>query len=540
MRRLTTILAFLAVFILLLLNAIHHSYPDEFDNIFGGYRILHGVLPWTGFFSHHGAMGYLLAAIIVLFSGQSFVAFRLLAAIFYLGLLALIYHVLKQKFVLVFMLVFALSATYFWGHMFLADSLSGYFLVPAYGSVMLRMFSGKKFSRRDIAWVSIFTAISFLISPTYIYVIASICGITIIYNRQDYLRTLLIFAAPYLLFGLYLIVTRSLADFYFQSVVYNQQYYIYNYPFAPGSTTINPIRYAIVIFNNFIQNFRGVLLQVKDFNFNYPVNLTLALTDTLFWLYLLSKRKYLLALLSFGVIAYATVRGDPLRTGASDYQMAVYIMLSIFQAAFLFTVLWQEIKLRENLLKPLYWGFFLIGGLYWFFTIAFFFSQFWGNNYARYMGTMPTIYDRPKMAAAINAAVGPDRYCWIGPFEFEEMLHLNCKLPSKYDWILPQFARSEKIQKELLAEYAANKADLIVYRRDFAAFGIGNYSGFFTQFLDKNYLRLKEVPGFNNYHFTLTDLGDFHPDQDFNFEKNVATEVAGRLAAKGYILPPGR
>src|SRR4051812_25119818 len=74
----------LGLFLFLFINTIHESYPDECDNILGGTYILKGILPYTGFFSHHGPIAYFVAALIASFSGHSFVGFRIFYSIFLL------------------------------------------------------------------------------------------------------------------------------------------------------------------------------------------------------------------------------------------------------------------------------------------------------------------------------------------------------------------------------------------------------------------------------------------------------------------------
>lgn len=549
-----TSLALSITFLTLLLNAVHASYPDEFDNIAGGWNIIHGILPWSGFFSHHGALGYVFAAIINLFSGQSFVRFRFLAAIFYFITILLSYLILKKQnkrisvnFFLGYSLIFALSATYFWGHMFLADSLSGYFIIPAYGLLFLKIFQGERTQKSDLILISIFSSIANLISPTYIYTTAVIIAGTIFFHFFPNLKRIsikevanvgLIFLLPYAIFALYLVTTGSIQDFMFQTITYNQKYYIYNYSWAPGETSINPIRYAIIIFNNFAIHYRDILTQIKDFNFGFPFNVTVAISSLFLWIYLLTKKKYLLIGVSFFTLVFSTIRGNVMETKSTDYQLAVYFVLSFFNASFLLFSLWTEINLKlENSIKPLYWSIFIFLSSYWFFTILFLFSQFWAINYGHYMGTQPMIYNRPRIAPVINSVIATNEYCWIGPFEFEEMYYLDCKLPSKYWWILPQFARSDFLMKEVIKEYSAHKPNIIVYRRDYSAFGLGpEYSEFFNKFLDQYYVRLKDIPKYKDSTFTNIDKGDSHPDQDFNFIKgDKGLELANKLNSLGYI-----
>ncbi len=75
---------------------------------------------------------------------------------------------------------------------------------------------------------------------------------------------------------------------------FNEQYYIYNYPRPPDSTHINPVRYAIVIAHDVLTDFFTLAIQIKDFNFNFPYNITLLVGNLALIIFLLSKRNYYL------------------------------------------------------------------------------------------------------------------------------------------------------------------------------------------------------------------------------------------------------
>src|SRR3989344_9012702 len=255
------IISFLILFLFLIFNALYATYPDEFDNILGGKLILQGVLPYHGFFSHHGPISYFIAAIINIFSGISFVKFRLVLAVFYFALLTLIYYIFTRRikildfrYSLLFILALAVSMPFFWGQMLLADTLSAYLLVPAYGLLLYKNFLSQKLETKDLWVISVFSSLAVLNSPTYLYAVGFLALFTLIYSRN--LKSfLLIFSIPYLIFGLYLLITGSLFDFLYQEVNYNKSYYIYNYPRPPGSTSFNPFRYMVIIMNNFINQY---------------------------------------------------------------------------------------------------------------------------------------------------------------------------------------------------------------------------------------------------------------------------------------------
>lgn len=552
--RLFFILFFVGIYLILFANSLHERYPDEFDNIIGGYLINHGVFPYTGFFSHHGPVSYFLAGILTPISSQSFVFFRFLTTFFYLFLLIFTFFIFKKRiktlnvnFLLLYILVFALSAAYFWGHMFLADPISGYFLVISYGLLFLKIYKKEGLEFADLIIISVFSFLAVLNSITYIYAVFILVSAAFLYyllfiyksGKKILLKSfgllLILFLSPYLLFLLYLIVTQSLDDYFFQAIIYNKNHYIYNYPRPPGSTNINPIRYAVVIFNNFFNAYQPLLVGIRDFYFPTPFNVTLALSNAFLWIFLAVKRRYLLLLLSFLTILFVNVRSNPIASKATDYQSSVYFMLTFLHAAFLFSIVKKEIELfKSKIIRLAVIVLFLLFSVYWFYNILYIFGNIFRMTYLRYMGEMPLIYDRPQVANIINEVVPKDRYCWVGPFSFEEILYLDCKLPSRYHWILPQFAGIERIKKEILEDYRRNKPDVIVYNRRFETFGsTAEFGRFFLNFLDANYVRLKDInPAF---HFKESKTLDFKRDDDFNFEKSEARELVNLLVQKGYV-----
>lgn len=555
-----SLLLFGILLMIFIANSLYASYPDEFDNILGGKFILHGSLPYVGFFSHHGPLAYFLSAILVLIGGVSFVHFRILSAFFFTGLFIFFYYCYRRVLhrfsplgYWIFAFLTSVAAIYFWGQMFLADPLSGYLLIPAYLIVFYKLYFEERFNTFELLVVSLSTFFSVINSMTYAYAGLALYTVMAIYflkseglfggqifrvnNLLKIIKFVLIFALPYALFLLYLLVTRSVGDFIYDAVNYNQRYYIYNYPRAPGVTTINPIRYAIVIFNDFFNNFHQAVSGILSFNPRFPMTHTLVLTDLVLLAWLAYRRKVLLAVFVLVILVYVNARGNPAEIKVTDYQTSVYFILSILNFGLLVEIFRSEFNHIKDAVPRVLFGILAVGVIvYWFFGAMFIFSENWRVTYDRYMGYFPLVYDRPLVAPIVNTITTPDDYCWVGPFEFEEMLYLRCKLPSKYDWILPQFGGIDLIKQRIIADYTKNSAPVIVFRRDYSAFGASSdFNGFFVSFLDHNYVRLKEIPGWKNYHFRSAKLKDFHPDDDFNFRKDVAVDLAQKLAAADYI-----
>lgn len=500
------------VLFLFLANTIHESYPDEFDNILGGWYIIHGKIIYKDFFTHHDPFTYYLAGIIELISGRSFVAFRYVYALFLFlftfGSYAYLKNSIKSasiKFYLAFILVFGIGATYFWGHMLLADNLAAILLTPVFALVFIKSFYRQQFTIKDYTFISILTSLTLLSAVTYFYLIF----VLMLYLSLHYLfsinfsskkffskntgKLILIFIAPYLLFLIYLLITASLKDYFYDAITFNQKYYIYNYPRPEGSTDINPIRYAIVIAQNFQDHFSSLLIQAKSFNFSFPFNISLAVGSASLIIFLLIKKRFDLALLLWVILTFANARSNPLTSSETDYQSSVYIMISIFVICFFISEVYEELKKDIDYPKKLILSsMLLIVGIYGLFNFTFLVRKFSEKTYDKFMGFQATIYDRPRIAPIVNSLVAPADYAWIGPFEFEELFYLNAQIPSKYMILLPAFGSAPEIQQKMLSDFQKNPPKIIYFDKRFFILGRSPemYAQFFLDYLNKNYITL--------------------------------------------------
>lgn len=503
------IIFFAIIFSLFLTNAVHESYPDEFDNILGGWYMLHGKFLYSGFFTHHNPVAYILSAGIELLSGQSFVRFRLIYAVGLFAYIVWTYFFLSKRFTfkntnfyLFFILLFGVGATYFWGHMLLADNLAALFILPAFSLLFLRMFYKEKLQLSDIVYISVFSSLTFLTAATYIYLICVIYLFSFIFyirgNKLSLLsftvlKVLTIFALPYVIFLVYLLLTGGLKDYYYQNIVFNPRFYIYNYP-RPEGAPVNPIRYAIIIANDFYNNFSSLLLGVKDFNFTFPFNMTLAVANTALAIYLLIQRRFSLALFAILVIIYTNVRTNVLTSKETDYQLSVYILLSFFILSFLLKQLYEDLEQHiTSYPKKIIFAFLLlILGIYTFFCFSLLFRKYSEKTFKKYMGIQALIYDRPQIAPLIHRLTDVDDIVWIGPFEFEELFYSNRKTPSKYIILLPEFAKFPEIKDEFMTDFEKQKPKVVYFDKTYSIRGYRpeNFAPFFLEYLDKNYIRL--------------------------------------------------
>ena len=550
------ILYILLVLGIFLGNALHESYPDEFDNILGGWYILHGRLPFIGFFTHHGPVAYFLAAIIEIVSGQSFVRFRIVYTLFLLVWLFWSYRFLMKRFgqgvrfLLVLIPLIGLSLTYVWGQMFLADNLAAFLLLLPYLLLLLSMRQKRPLTLPDIACISITGSLTLFSSLTYTYLIGVLYLTTLLAyfvttskRKIDFslIKPLAILAAPIAMFALYLFITGSLRDYYEQNIVFNAKYYIYNYPRPEDSGHINPVRFLIIIANNFFYSFFGLLQQVKDFNFGFPFNPTLAFGSTIFIILLLLRRQYAISLFILLTLIYATARTDPLRSQERDYQSAVYFIFSALNTTLALQTMRSFLEERQELWKKIIIGFLLtILMVYVFFTVLFVFARFESKAFSKYMGTAPLIYDRPLITPYINMVVGKDDFMMILPFAFEDLFYAQGKIPTKYHILLPEFHKIPEVQQEVIADVRRNKPKVIFFDHSVIIRGqiLDVHASYFVPFLQKDYVALSDYRE-GDIKYTTIDPGANQIDLGARLymEKTQAPSLIQVYLQKGIVKP---
>jgi len=539
-------------------NTLHESYPDEFDNILGGWYIIHGSLPYVGFFTHHGPIPYFSAAFIEIFSGQSFVRFRLLYALFLIIISFATYILLKKRigkkelaFYPFFLVFVGILGTYYWMHMLLADNIAAFAFLPVYTLIILKAIYNKRTKLTDVAVVSILSSIGLYSSLTYAYLFIFIhVAVLYLYFRHNgykplfSLKTLYpfaIIAAPHLLFLIYLIVTQSLSDYIYQNFTFNAKYYIYNYPRESESTFINPVRYAVLIAHWFFVNFYTVLIGIKTFDFSFPLNAAMAVGNTALIIYLIFKKRYKLAIFVLLALIYTSVRSNPLNSKETDYQSSVYNIFSFFNIFYILPKLYKSINDNIETAKKIVFGFLLIlVGLYAFFACLHLIFKFNSKVVSKYMGDMALIYDRPKLAPIINTVVDSHEYAWIGPFEFEELFYTNTRIPSKYSILIYGIGRSERTSQEMISDFTKNKPKVIMFDPQFVYLGkaVESYSEFFFKFLRENYITLLKYKKGN---IVYRSVAPIHPKEKVDLEakmfirKDSVDEVIKRLIEKNYV-----
>jgi hypothetical protein len=435
--------------------------------------------------------------------------------------------------------------------MLLADTLAAYLFIPAYLLLLYKDFYRERFERIDLLLVTLFAFLVWFTSMTYLYALAGI----ILYAMYLYAKSerehksswkkILIdmgvtVGTPYILWFLFLLLTGSLKDYYFANVVYNQEYYIFNYPRAPGAH-FNPIRYAVIIANDFVNNYLPALWGALQFPIGDPMQVTLAVSDAVFFVVLIMTGRLTFIFPFLLSLIYSCARGNPQQIKETDYWASVYIVFSFINGVFALAALTDILnKAKETVSNRVIAGaLLLVLWVYWLFMPANMFLRMEDKYFPKYMGQLPLIYDRPQVAPMVNALVSPNDYAWIGPFDFEELFYLKTKIPSKYHWFLDPAAKS-KIKDEMVADFNRTMPKVVVFRRNYAPWGgeSRSFNYFMQDFLDAHYFRIYLLNGTlkdYQYKWKVGNTANFDIDGDFNFLKSDQDALLAKLISLGYL-----
>ena len=289
-------------------------------------------------------------------------------------------------------------------------------------------------------------------------------------------------------------LTGSLQEYLYQGWTFNQKYYIYNYPRPEGTTGINPLRFAIVIANNFYNSYLTLLHQITTFNIGFPLNITMAVGSLSLIIYALLKKKYFFGFVFYLFLTFANGRSNALTYGENDYQSAVYIIMAFIAIAFVLMQLFEDFELPDRVGRRVIGiVLFIVVGFYSVFSLGFIGQKFFNRTYAKYMGQAALIYDNPEIAPIINKLIPPNEPMWVGPFEFKELFYINGKPATHYQIFIPGMGMSPEIRSRMIGELEASKPKVIYFQKNFFILGRSPemYGQFFINYLKEHYVTLQ-------------------------------------------------
>lgn len=517
-------------------------YPDEFVNILAGKFINMGKVPYRDFFDHHLAGAWYLAAILQWFSFGSYILFRFWWGVFtFLCLLATAMYIKRRKsdaypYFLTYFVVYPFITVYYWTHLFIADSLAFLFFSILFWLLMVETFQ-KETSEKFIYKLSCINFLFVFSSLTFIYIALPfyLWMLYLLVRKQfrwaKVFKLVGISMVPYVLYGLYLLVSNSWNEFYISNFVYNTTLYISIPNFVKGPH-FNPIKFALTLIFNFYESYIPLLVRIKEFNLFFPVDLTLALGSFTLLIFLFFENK-IAFLLFFVVLSFSAPRSNLMKIGESDYQSGMFIALGMISAIMVF---WRY---KFIVFKEEYLCFFkkvLVSLLlfYFVFGLLFLIKNTYDKFYLRYTQKMPGIYNVAYSASFIDEITDKGDYFWIGPYEPNEAFFVKkAMLPGKFPTLLPQFRESEYFRSEFLKQFEVNPPKIIIYKHEASIFMTPamEFGKFFVDWMKGRYTSIEEMPGVQVQNsptsFNLkTDLYILNTDKEVVLQK---------LHSTGYI-----
>ncbi|MFZ2206691.1 MAG: hypothetical protein WA061_00925 [Microgenomates group bacterium] len=538
-----------AIGILFLVNSQYLAYPDEFVNILGGKFILEGKVPYREFFDHHLPGAWYLSALILLFSFGSFVKFR-----FLWGLLSFIALYFVGKFVekrnkdiypffLGFFLLYPMITMYYWTHLFIADGIAFLFFSSLFWMLFSESYQ-EKHSIKTLIFLSLCNAAFIFSSLTYIYIALLFYGwigvllLKSFTNRthgenpwRDLLRFTIISAAPFLLYAIYLFISNSWKEFYISNFVYNTTLYMHVDNYTMGRY-FNPIKFALTIIYNFFTTYIQLLVRIKEFNLYFPVDLVLALSTFLLFVFLLIE-KPLIGVIYFFILSFSAPRSNLMKIGETDYQSGLFIAIGSIS---FFLLLWRykHIKFSFEPFELVRKFLVALVVLYGIFAGIFLLENTYNKFYLRHTQKMPSIYDHAPTGFFINDVVKDGEYYWIGPYEpHQEFFVKGAKLPGKFPTLLPQFRESEYFSSEFIKQFETHPPKVIMYKHEASIFGTPamEFGAFFVDWMKDKYIALEMIPGLT----VLKSPETFNMRTDVYILIKDKDELLKRLAETGYI-----
>jgi len=517
-------------------------YPDEFVNILAGKFINMGKVPYRDFFDHHLAGAWYLAAILQWFSFGSYVLFRFWWGAFaFLCLLGTARYIKKRKssaypYFLAYFTVYPFITVYYWTHLFLADSLAFLFFSIIFWLLMVETFekdTNEKFIYKlsFVNFLFVFSSLTFIYIaiPFYVWMLYLLVGKQ--FNWAKVFKLVGISMVPYVLYGLYLLVSNSWREFYISNFVYNTTLYISIPNFVKGPH-FNPIKFALTLIFNFYESYIPLLVRIKEFNLFFPVDLTLALGSFLLLLFMFFENK-IAFFLFFIILSFSAPRSNLMKIGETDYQSGMFIALGMISALMVF---WRY---KFVIFKEEYLGFFkklLVSLLlfYFVFGLLFLIKNTYDKFYLRHTQKMPGIYNVAYSASFIDEITEKGDYFWVGPYEPNEAFFVKkAMLPGKFPTLLPQFRESEYFRSEFLKQFEINPPKIIIYKHEASIFMTPamEFGKFFVDWMKGRYTSIEEMPGVQ----VQNSPTSFNLKTDLYLLNSDKTNLLQRLREKGYI-----
>ncbi len=485
---------------LYVLNSLTWEFLDEWDNILGGKLITQGILPYTGFFSHHLPLPYFISSLIHLLSGTNFIFFRVIfALLLFTWAISLYRYVRTQEnegLLKYYLITLALFSSLTWMHMFLAETFAGYATMTVFLVICYRSDS---FSWKDAivlsscAFLVVASSLGFSFLSATIYFIAAYYAFRnrrMISGRQWGIM-LAAAMAPYVLFSLYVALTGSLQEIYWHNFVFNRQFYFKYFIGFPEKNILIPV----FVLRNFIGSYWYVLSSLSLKNIVYPV---LLLFNAAYFAFLLKNKKYDLFFFAFLLLAFSSTRMNMMFDFSVHFHgnIPIYALSLFFFASvthgFFRSFMQDTREFRRDVFS-------FSGTVAAALFFAFVLTEAAGSYFAVFSGGR--IRNERHEATVLNSLLRDDETYWIGPAELRKVYFTNRRLATGYYAYLPWFADSERIRTRFLGDLRSKMPEIVVFNKEEKIWGFSpkEYARDLIAHLDGHYARLTVREGGSTY-----------------------------------------
>lgn len=511
---------------LFIFNAPQGGFSDEDDNILGAQFIAsnEGVI-YKDYFSHHMPLTYFIGAPFALLFNQDVVAIKVaFGIVMSIWLLAMSRHLLTKYGLVVFAIFtlgISLTQLLTWSHMLLAESLIAFAVAHA---LILWLTAGNRSFYKDAAVYAILGSIPVLSALSYaplsilIYSLLLLQFISyVVKEKRSWLQPFLVAAlfvmVPYLLFGLYLYLTKSFGELREQALSFNTLYYSQFTPDAPTSVldaiasiiqgTFTSLRDSLTF---------GGSAHPQPLNFLFSASLVLAIV-VLTWF-----KKYIAAIVFTVVLFLAGARAGFASTFSSDGQAragTVIVFVGILLIALAIYWLLHEKKAQRSALALT--GFYITLG-----TITLFSLSLIGGTARAYLhgaGTLKSSTEKGSDIAVINLLNSPSDYYWTGPLSFGPQTQIDSKNSSIHRFYAPWHAACPQCTQRLIEDIAQTKPNVIALDETTEIWGhpVKVYAKHLVKSFEDRYYKVSD-PRLEKYFF----------------KKDNATYINDRLKKAGY------
>lgn len=485
-----------------------YRWTDPIDNVYGGALITRGILPYTGFFSHHMPFPYFASASIWILSFGSAEAFRLLFTAMLFGIQVLLYRWIGRNISRVaavsFISLIALSASFTKMHEPLAETFVAYAAAVITCVFMFRVFQDDhRITGREALLVSGLLFVVVMSSLAYVYY-AAIIAITFLifcYSRHrkypessTWLRVAAILAAPYFGVIAILVATGALKNFYFGIFTFNQTYYA---PYLAYASTIfswawQPWASTARIFVDALPHLGNPLF--------LPYLLSIVVVIHFLWVIIRGKK---IGQAIFGILSLVYLMPKPdaslaLNTPGTFHAGPFFVFVIALLA-----ITFPLVSLKNHAIRKA-------------FTYTFYLVTVCTAAILVYRLTfLPAFIQKhsernpeERFAPVINVLLSKDDYFWAGPMLARDVLDVHAKPASTNIFYHPWQASCPQCHQELLVQLNDRLPAVIYfnYRLDVWEYPVSIYAKDVVEFLNAKYYRISTASPTSEFLFFRNDL----------------------------------